>query len=205
MKRLAWWTWVVLLSLCLAGGMGAVCDSALASDYSSEDAASEKGARESHGPSPLYRWFNFALLVAGLGYVLRQPLAQFFTERTGSIRRGLEEGRKALNAAEEQLKAVEQKLQHLEEAMAAFRAAALKEMEEEHARLQQATAQEAEKMMESVRVQMDVASKQARLELRLYAAAQAVDLAAALVAQRMDDAKQRHLVSQFVERLGKGR
>jgi F0F1-type ATP synthase membrane subunit b/b' len=48
-----------------------------------------------------------------------------------------------------------------------------------------------------------VASKQARLELRLYAAEQAVQLAGTIIAQRMDDARQRRLVRQFVERLGK--
>jgi F0F1-type ATP synthase membrane subunit b/b' len=86
--------------------------------------------------------------------------------------------------------------------MAAFRAAALKEMEEEHARMRRATEREAEKMMESVRVQMDVAGRQARLELRLYAAEQAVALAEEVVTRRMDDARQRRLVSQFVEKLG---
>ena len=145
---------------------------------------------------------NFAILVGGLAYVLRKPAAQFFAERTDSIRKSLEEGRNALSAAEEQLRAVEQKLQGFEKEMAAFRAAALKEMEDEHARMHKATEQEAEKMMESVRVQMDVASKQARLELRLYTAEQAVALAERFVAGRMDDTRQKRLVSQFVEKLG---
>jgi F-type H+-transporting ATPase subunit b len=155
-----------------------------------------------HEPSPIYRWINFAILVGGLTYILRKPLAQFFSERTDSIRKSLEEGRSALAAAEEKLNAVEKKLQGFEKEMAAFRAAALKEMEEEHARMRRATEREAEKMMESVRVQMDVAGRQARLELRLYAAEQAVALAEEVVARRMDDARQRRLVSQFVEKLG---
>ena len=192
----------LLLLFFLLGLNGVLSVGALA--YSPEEAAEEKGGGEAHEPSPIYRWINFAILVGGLGYVLRKPLSQFFAERTGSIRKSLEEGRKALSAAEEQLNAVEQKLQHFEEAMAAFRAAALKEMEEEHERLRQATTREAEKMTESVRVQMDVASKQARLELRLYAAEQAVELAGKMVVRRMDDARQRRLVSQFVERLEAG-
>jgi len=47
-----------------------------------------------------------------------------------------------------------------------------------------------------------VAGRQARLELRLYAAEQAVALAEEVVTRRMDDARQRRLVSQFVEKLG---
>jgi F0F1-type ATP synthase membrane subunit b/b' len=75
-------------------------------------------------------------------------------------------------------------------------------MEDEHARLRQATQQEAEKMMDSVRVQMEVAGRQARLELRLYAAEQAIALAERVVTGRMDAERQRRLVNQFVEKLG---
>ncbi len=167
-------------------------------------AMEEEGGGHEAGHSPIFRWINFGILVAGLGYVLRKPLSQFFAQRTEAIQKSLEEGRKALADAEAQLEAVEQRLQHFEEAMAAFRAAALKEMEEEHDRHRQATAQDVEKMMESVRVQMDVASKQARLELRLHTAELCVQLAEKLIAQRMDESHQRRLVSGFVERLGTG-
>lgn len=169
---------------------------------SGEHAGKEESGGGSHEPSPIYRWINFMILVGGLAYVLRRPLGQFFSERTDSIRKSLEDGRSALAAAEEKLYAVEKKLQGFEQEMAAFRAAALKEMEDEHARMHRATEQEAEKMTESVRVQMDVAGRQARLELRLYAAEQAVAWAEKVVAGRMDDVRHRRLVSQFVEKLG---
>ena len=216
MKRSSRWASVTLVSLFLLGAITNVVygdssgeatteEHAAANEHagSAEHGGSEEhGGGESHGPSPIYRWINFAILVGGLAYVLRKPLSQFFSERSNSIRKSLEDGRKALSAAEEKLHAVEQRLQHFEEEVAAFRTAALKEMEEEHARMRQATAHEAEKLMESVRVQMDVAAKQARLELRLYAAEQAVEMAEKLVTARMDDARQRRLVSQFVEKLG---
>jgi F-type H+-transporting ATPase subunit b len=162
----------------------------------------EHSGGKSHEPNPIYRWINFAILVGGLTYVLRKPLSRFFSDRTGSILKSLEDGRSALAAAEEKLKAVELKLQGFETEMTAFRAAALKEMEDEHARLRKATEQEAEKMMESVRVQMDVAGRQARLELRIYAAEQAIELAEKVIAGRMDADRQRRLVNQFVEKLG---
>jgi F-type H+-transporting ATPase subunit b len=169
---------------------------------SGEHAGKEESGGNSHEPSPIYRWINFAILVAGLTYILRKPLAQFFSERTDAIRKSLDDGRSALAAAEEKLRAVEQKLQGFEQEMTAFRAAALKEMEDEHARMHRATEQEAERMMESVRVQMDVAGRQARLELRRFAAEQAVTVAEKVVAGRMDDARQTRLVSQFVDKLG---
>jgi len=186
-------------------------DSAPAGDHSAgqEHAASgehsgkEEGGGASHEPSPIYRWINFAILVAGLTYVLRKPLAQFFGERSDSIRKSLEEGRSALAAAEEKLHAVEKKLQGFEKEMAAFRAAALKEMEEEHARMRRATEREAEKMMESVRLQLDTAGKAARLELRRFAGEQAVALAEQMIRARLDESGQRLLVDQFVARLAR--
>ena len=57
--------------------------------------------------------------MGALAYILRKPLADFFAQRSASIRSGLEEGRKALEASQAQLKAVEEKLQHLEEEIAA--------------------------------------------------------------------------------------
>lgn len=212
MRLRARWLLLFPLLICLLGAAGAFSGSELADSSETaakdehaakeESSATHEGSGESHGPSPIYRWINFAILVGGLTYILRKPLAQFFAERTDSIQKSLDEGRKALAAAEEKLSAVERRLQHFEEEVADFRAGALKEMEDEHARMRQATAHEAEKLMESVRVQMDVATKQARLALRLFAAGQAVAMAEKLVAGRMDDARQRRLVSQFVEKLG---
>ena len=164
-----------------------------------------EGGGEHGGHSAVFKWINFAILAGGLGFVLRKPLAQFFTQRTASIQKSLDEGRKALEMTEAQLKAVEEKLKHFEEEMADFRAAALKDMDEEHARLRQSAALEASKIMESVRVQMDVASKQARLELRLYAAEQSVEMAKKMIVGQMDDSHQKLLASQFVARLGEKR
>lgn len=189
----------LLLGLFLLGCLQA---SILRAQSEERPAAGEAKGGESHeGRSAVFKWINFAILVAGLGYVLRKPLAQFFSDRSAAIEKSLSEGRKALEAAEAQLHAVELKLQNLEAEMAAFRASALKEMEEEHAHLRETAAQEAGKILDAVRVQMDVAGKQARLELRLHAARLAVEMAEQMIARRMDPPTQARLVSQFAERL----
>jgi F-type H+-transporting ATPase subunit b len=156
---------------------------------------------EGHEHELLYKVINFVLLVGGLGYVLRKPLASFFVERSASIQKSLDEGRKALEASQAQLQAVEAKLRRFEEEMASFRAAALDEMKAEREHLRRTTAAEIEKMMESLRVQMEVAAKQARLELKLYGAQQAVEMARQMIGQRLDVAGQRRLVADFVTRL----
>jgi len=191
---------VLLVFACLLGLAGAVCAEAPEPDNAPGAETAKEGGHEA-GHGALYKWINFVLLAGGLGYVLRKPAREFFLQRSASIRKSLEEGRKALESSQAQLRAVEERLQHFEEAMAAFRAAALREMEEEHARIRQTAAEEAARMMESVRAQMDVAGKQAKLELRLFTAQRAVEAAEKMIVQRLDEAGQRRLVNQFVARL----
>jgi F-type H+-transporting ATPase subunit b len=139
--------------------------------------------------------------VGTLGFFLRKPLAGFFAERSASIRKGLEEGRKALEVSQAQLKTVEEKLQHLEEEIAAFRASAGREMEAERQRLKLAVAEEAEKILQSARAQTEVAVRAAKLELKSYAAEQAVELAEEIIRRRLDEAGRKQLVSDFLARV----
>ena len=153
----------------------------------------------------LYKIINFALLAGGLGYILRKPLADFFAARSDSIRKSLEEGRKALAASEAQLQAVEQKLAHPEDEIAAFKASAAKEIEAERQRMKEVAAQEAEKILESARAQIETSLRAAKLDLKSYAARQAVELAEELIRQRLDDASRKRLLSQFVAGLESSR
>ena len=146
----------------------------------------------------IYKFINLALLVGALAYVLRKPVADFFAQRSASIRIGLEEGRKALAASQAQLKTVEEKLQHLEEEIAAFKTSAAQEMEAERQRWKQAEAEEVEKILQAARARTEVATRAARLELKSYAAEQAVELAEEIIRQRLDEAGRKKLVGEFL-------
>jgi F-type H+-transporting ATPase subunit b len=188
---------LTLFGACLAGLGGPVGARSLAGGLAVANAG--EGSEVGKGRwYELFKVINFVLLAGGLAYVLRKPLADFFSARSASIRKSLEEGRKALEASQAQLQAVEEKLQRLEEEIAAFKASAAREMEAERQRLRQAAADEAEKILESARAQMDAATRAAKIELRIYAAQQAVQLAEELVRQRLDDASLGRLVSQFI-------
>ncbi|MGA3167489.1 MAG: hypothetical protein ABSF14_15405 [Terriglobia bacterium] len=164
-----------------------------------EPAAEEKGQEPAR--ELLYKVINFALLAGGLGYVLRKPAADFFRSRSASIQKSLEEGRKVLETSEAQLHAVEEKLVHLEEEIAAFKASADREMAAELRRLEQATAEEAARILEAAHAQLDTAVRGAKLELKNYAAQQAVTLAEGLIRERLDEPGRRRLVNQFVATL----
>jgi F-type H+-transporting ATPase subunit b len=190
-----------LLAACLlglAGSLGFARTFTLDRSLASARAAEGEEAGEKGGHKLLYKFINLALLVGTLGFLLRKPLAGFFAERSASIRKGLEEGRKALEVSQAQFQTVEEKLRHLEEEIAAFRASAGQEMEAERQRLKLAAAAEAEKILQSARAQTEIAVRAAKLELKSYAAEQAVELAEEIIRRRLDEAGRKKLVGEFL-------
>jgi len=149
----------------------------------------------------LYKIINFALLVGGLGYVLRKPATEFFRSRSASIQKSLEEGRNAEEKSKVQLQAVKEKLRHLEEEIAAFQAAAQREMQAEREHLGQATAAEAARILDAAREQIEVGLRGAKSELKNYAARQAVTWAEGIIRDRLDEAGRQRLVKQFAATL----
>jgi F-type H+-transporting ATPase subunit b len=183
----------LLLLFCLAGCAVPV--------WPQESRPAEK-QKESEPPHALlYKTINFVILVGGLAYVLRKPLADFFDSRSAAIRKALEEGKKALETSQAQLKAVQEKLSKLEAEIAAFRTSAAAEMEAERQRLERASAEEAERILESARLQMAAALRAAQQDLKNYTADQAVSLAEQLIRNRLDEAGQKRLVAQFAASL----
>ncbi len=194
-----------LLATCLLGGAGAL--SAHARSRAARDLAAfgaPEGGEDGEGHEGrelVYKIINFVILFGALFYLLRKPAAEFFASRSAAIRKSLEEGSKALEASQAQLHAVEEKLQRLEGEIEAFKGQAAREMELERARLRQAAAEEAEKILAAARSQIELAVRSAQLELKAFTAQQALALAEEMIRQRLDDAGRQRLVGQFVASL----
>jgi len=150
----------------------------------------------------VFKTINFVILVGALAYLLRKPLSDFFAQRTAEIEAGLEEGRKALAEAESRLKAVEEKLRRLEQDIADFKSAAQREMEAERQRMRDAAEAEAKKIVESARTRMETITRAARLDLKHFAAAEALKQAEELIRARLDASTHSGLVNRFLEGLG---
>ena len=149
----------------------------------------------------LYKVINFAILVGALTFLLRKPLSVFFAQRTSEIQASLEEGRKALKDSEARLKQVEEKMNGLEAAIAALRAEAEQEEEAELNRLREAAKAEAERIVVTARDEIEGAGRVARLELKRYAAEQAIRLAEEHLRQHLDKKQRTSLVKRFLTKL----
>ena len=186
-------------------GLGAVPQSHQEAQQDSRQAQEPQPAeKKEEGGLPnelLYKVINFAILVGALTYLLRKPLSGFFAQRTSEIQASLEEGRKALEDSEARLKQVEEKMNGLEAAIAALRAEAEQEEEAELNRLREAARAEAERIVAAAQDEIEGAGRLARLELKRYAAEQAIRLAEEHLRQHLDKKQRTSLVNRFLTEL----
>ncbi len=149
----------------------------------------------------IYKTINFVILFGAIIYFLKKPASEFFQARTAAIRKGMADAEAARDASQKRLAEIEQKMAHLSEEIAALRSNAAKDdaAEAEHLRL--ATAAEEVKILAAADAEIDVKTRQARQELKAYAAKLAVDLAEEHLKGRMNAATQGKLLDSFVEDL----
>src|SRR6476660_6357588 len=79
-------------------------------------------AEASEEPSAVWRWANFAILAAGLGYLMSKHLPPFFRSRTGTIQKGIAEAQQMKLDAEKRAAEMAEKLKSLGADVENFRA-----------------------------------------------------------------------------------
>jgi F0F1-type ATP synthase membrane subunit b/b' len=143
------------------------------------------------------RLFNFAVLVGGLVYFLRSPLAQHLASRTQQIRGGLEAARETTATATAQLAEIDRRLQSLPAELEALRARGIEEIAAEERRIQAKAEAERKRLVEEMQRDVDVRVRVARQALAEHAADLAVGLAADRVRQTITDADQARLIDRY--------
>jgi F0F1-type ATP synthase membrane subunit b/b' len=159
---------------------------------------------EQHGESiwaTVGRLFNFAVLVGGLIYVLRSPLAQYLTNRSQQIRSGLESARETSAQATSQLAEIDRRLQTLPAELEALRKKGVEEIAAEEQRIQAKAEAERKRLVEEMQRDVDVRVRVARKALAEHAADLAVGLAADRVRQTMTDADQARLIDRYTSQV----
>ena len=146
---------------------------------------------------PIARLFNFAVLVGGLIYLLRSPLAQHLASRTQQIRGGLEAARETTATATAQLAEIDRRLQTLPAELEALRVKGVEEIAAEERRIQAKAEAERKRLVEEMQRDVDLRVRVARKALAEHAADLAVGLAADRVRQTITDADQARLIDRY--------
>jgi F-type H+-transporting ATPase subunit b len=145
-------------------------------------------------PSMGWKWANFVILVAGLGYLLAKTLPPLFKSRTEEIQKGIAEARAIKQDADKRAAEVAARTATLGADIERFRVEAKVEMQQE------AAAQIA-RLEHQAQQEIEMSGKIARRELTSYAAKLSLDLAEQRVRERLDAQAEQGLVDAFIQDL----
>jgi len=144
--------------------------------------------------------FNFLVMAGIIVWACGKYLPGVFSTRTSAIQRAMQEAQKASEEARRKLAEIESRLQKLDGEIGTMRDNAEKEAAAEEARIQAATQEDARKIADAARQEIEAAAKAARRALTAYAADLAVGLAQKQI--RVDANTDQALVRNFAGNLG---
>ncbi len=144
---------------------------------------------------------NFGGVAAVVYVILKSKLPQAFRDRTVAIQKGIKEAQTASADASRRLGDIESRLSKLDSDVAEIRASAEREAAAEEERIRHAAEEDKQKVVHAVEAEITAIARNARRELKGYAASLAVDLAGREI--RVDEPTDQALVRDFVGQLGK--
>jgi F-type H+-transporting ATPase subunit b len=144
------------------------------------------------------RILNFLLLVGGLYYLLRRPLANYLDARSRQIRSDLDHATHTREESKARQAEIEARLKALPGEIEAMRARGKHEIEVEQARIRETAEAERARLVEQTSRAIDRQVQIARRDLTEHAANLAIDVARTRLATEMTDADQLRLVDRYV-------
>ncbi len=152
-------------------------------------------------PSPIWKWANFVILAAGLGYLMAKHLPGLFTARSKEIQHGISEAQQMKLDAERRSAEMDARLNSLGADIEKFRTQSAAEMQQEGERISRDTAAQIKKVEAQAAAELESVGKTTRRQLKEYAAELAMGLAEERLRGRMDNATESALVDGFVHDL----
>jgi len=149
----------------------------------------------------LAKAINLAVYVAILVFLIRKPMTAFFASRSQEIQDSLQKADQEKREALAQLKTVEERLNKLDTEIAEIKAQATREAEAEYQRVLKSAEEDSVKLRETAEREIEGLVKTARMELKSYAAQQAVTIAEGLIRNEMRDADAHRIVDDYISEL----
>src|SRR5258708_23375026 len=163
-----------------------------------ESAQPEAKKEEKSEAGAIWKWANFAILAAGLGYLMNKHMPPMFRARTTEIKKDIAEAQAIKKDAEARAAAVDARVQAVGAEMERFRAQSKIEMQQEGDRIRQETARQIARHDVQTAQEIESAGKTARRELKEYAAKLALELAEQRLRAPADDRTRGARVDAFV-------
>jgi len=149
-----------------------------------------------------WKFFNLAVFVALLVYLLKKPLSDAFKVKRETIRAELIRAEEKRQAALAQLTATEAKLARQETETADILRKAEQEASAEKERIAAQTEFEIKKLREQAQSEIERTSKLARAELRRFSAEESIRLAEEKIRREINPEKDARLVTASIQSIG---
>jgi F-type H+-transporting ATPase subunit b len=148
-----------------------------------------------------WKWANFAILIAGLGYLIGRNAGPFFRSRSEEIQRGIEESTRARVEAEARAAEIEARVSNLSAEVDRLRAQSHEEISREGKRMRAETETQIRKVQAQAEAEIASAAKHATRDLKAYSARLALQLAERQLRDRLSATAQDQLTDSFVREL----
>jgi F0F1-type ATP synthase membrane subunit b/b' len=175
-------------------------------DRAGQDAPkAEQGEGEAeHGESVwavVGRLFNFALLAAGLVYLLRSPLMAYLEQRGFDVRIELTRAAELRAEAGSQLSRIDARMKALPDEIETLKRRGAEEMAAEEARIRALAEAERQRLLDQARRGIETEVRLAERELKARAGELAVAVATERVKRTITDSDQARLVGRYVDQV----
>lgn len=159
---------------------------------------------EAHGSAMdlVFRVVNFAILAGALVYLLKKPFGNYLDAKTEQIRSDVAAAASKREQAEAERKEAEARLAGLDEEIAEARAKGLAQAEDERRRILQAAENEAVRLAEHAKKEIEAELELARRKLTARAAELSIEMARKKLGEQIGDADRRALFEKGLEKLG---
>jgi len=187
--------------LCVWLGLWLACN-ALPQQEKRETAPSSE--ENNSDPWIWWKWVNFAILAGALGFLITKQAGAYFRGQSEAIASGIKEAAKVKQEAEMRAAQIEKRLAGLGEEVGTLRSAALADMTSELERIGQETERMVSRLHRQAEEEIELMTKAARHEIRVYSAGLAVVLAEQRIRAGLDAKTQAALANAFIQDLHSG-
>jgi F-type H+-transporting ATPase subunit b len=180
------------------GGAEAVHPGGQASTHAEATAKHGEGHEENRMANEIWwKWANFAILAAVLGWLLKKNAGPFFIARTQAIQTGIAEATRTREEAEARASEIELRVSNLSDEVQTLRQRSGEEIAREGERVRAETEAQIRKVQKRAENEIASAAKHASAELKAYAAQLALTMAEQQVKDRLTPQTQDQLVDGF--------
>lgn len=165
--------------------------------------AGESHGEASHNDLTTWKWIDFAVLAAGLAYLVIKTAGPYFRSQNEAIRTGIEDARRVKAESDAKVARIEQRLKNLDQEIQAFRTESTQLVAREADRLKQETAQTMARLEAQTASEIASLGKAARAQLKAEVAGLAIEIARQRLAAGIPAETQSGLINRFVGHLKK--